>query len=160
MAPSVISRRVCAASLLALAKLRTPEASKSSRSLVRADISELLVRTIDSDFQRNRNPRVRSNADWYQRVTQVPRDRLDNQPGLEMATLEVVLRPALHLGGDRVRPWDAGYRFIKRQAQDDPRAVWCCAESSGLIQECRCGRLRHGSTFVSGFAGSDRPSRR
>jgi len=28
-------------------------------------MSELLVRTIDSDFQRNRNPRVRSDADWY-----------------------------------------------------------------------------------------------
>ncbi len=35
-----------------------------------------------------------------QRITQVPRDRLDNQPGLEMATLEVVLRPALQPGGD------------------------------------------------------------
>ncbi len=63
--PSVISRRVCAASLPALAKLRTAEASKSSRSLVRADMSELLVCTIDSDFERNRNPRVRSDADWY-----------------------------------------------------------------------------------------------
>ncbi len=28
-------------------------------------MSELLVRTLDSDFQRNRNPRVRSDADWY-----------------------------------------------------------------------------------------------
>jgi len=45
-------------------------------------------------------------------------------------------------------------------ALNQARAVWCCAESLGLIQGCRCGRLRHGSTFVSGFAGSDRPSRR
>jgi hypothetical protein len=39
------------------------------------------------------------------------------------------------------------------------RAVWCCAESLGLIQGCRCGRLRHGFTFVGGLAGSDRTSR-
>ena len=36
-------------------------------------------------------------AQW---ITQVPRDRLDDQPGLEMATLEVALGSALQLRGD------------------------------------------------------------
>lgn len=69
---------------------------------------------------------------------------------------------ATAMWGLRMRTDPRPYFFMTQQFQNAnwlARAVWYCAESLGLIQGCRCGRLRHGFTFVGGLAGSDRTSR-